>query len=67
MQKITECLVEEHKGEIAFEYIIVLVLFAMVIFAVASSPLMDRIMEVVDRITNYITNNNNPSNHFRLF
>ena len=52
---------ESHAGAVTFEFIIVMVIFAVVIFAVLNSPLMDEIY-AVKKITDYVTNNNNPAN-----
>jgi Flp pilus assembly protein TadG len=53
---------ESHAGAVTFEFIIVMVIFAVVIFAVLNSSLMDEIYAVVKKITDYVTNNNNPAN-----
>mgnify|MGYP000860851367 FL=1 len=62
LAKIKGKLNEQHEGAIAFEFLIILVIFAVTIFAVASSPLMDAIKDQVREITDYITNNNNQIN-----
>lgn len=61
--KFRKLLVEEHRGDAAFEFIIVMVLFAGIIFGVMSTPLLDVIKSKINIITDYITNNNNPANH----
>lgn len=60
--KIKLLLQDEHEGNVAFEFVIIMAIFAVLIFAVASSPLMGVIHTKVREITDYITNNNNAAN-----
>ena len=60
--KLNSILNEEHQGNVTFEFIIIMALFAVIIFGVAQSPLMDVIHNKIRLITDYITNNNNDAN-----
>ena len=56
-------LFEEHQGSVTFEFVIIMTIFAGLIFGVSSSPLMDAIKAKIGEVTAYITNSNNSSNN----
>lgn len=62
MLNIKSELNNEHKGNVTFEFIIILSIFALLSYTIINSSLMDQIYLVIKKITDYITNNNNSVN-----
>ena len=58
LKSIKLLLKEEHCGVVSIEFLIGIIAFALAVFAVSQSPLIDRLEDKITEITNYITNNN---------